>query len=168
MKPRLIFMTLTAVLWTGAATAQTQQDEEPVISDDAFEQIELDAGSDVVTRGSSHTGNISEIHLNADVYRTGKRGVCIKMNPTIPGNTPWACLYAGGRSWGNDPLVFTQIRTLSVESAREWTLEWEAFRDISRLLHDAFISNKRCQIVYGDATADRPLNPIRIISCYNR
>ena len=128
-----------------------------------FEQIELDAGSDVVTRGqASHTGTISELHLNLQYYRQQNRGMCIKMNPTIPGKTPWACLYLSV-----DPLLFPILGVNGGPSTRGDYFNWMGKEQISRLLHDAFISKKRCTIVFFDASSTGKHNIIGIVSCFN-
>ena len=163
MKPELIIMALTAIVWTVAGNTQTQQDEEQVISEKAFEQIELDAESDVVTRGLSHTGTISEIHLNLEYYGKEWRSTCIKMNPTIPGRTPWACLYMKHM----DPVVHHTRGWDTGADAQKFAFLAMGQEHINRLLHDAFINNKRCKIVFTDYISSGRLNNIDIVSCYN-
>src|SRR5258706_14226368 len=41
---------------------------------------------------SAHTGKISVYHLNSDFKG---RGSCIQMNPALPGNVIWACVWQG-------------------------------------------------------------------------
>ena len=170
MKAGLIIVVLTVVVWAVNGNAQTQQDEEQVISEEAFEQIELDAGSDVDTRGlrlSSHAGTISEIHLNRANYESQNRGICIKMNPPIPGT--WACLYMQNSWMAVDPLLHPQMgivgRSMSVVGDY---YRWLGNQEISRLLHDAFISNKRCWIEFSDGSSAGKHNMIQTVACYNQ
>lgn len=172
MKPRPIIMGLAVVLLGAAGIAEAQQDEEQPISSKDLNQMELEDGSDLVARGAqyTHTGNISEIHLNPDLYESEYRAACIKMNPTIPGKTPWACLYAGSMGWlsAMDPLITSQVLPLDSKSAYSSFWRMKAYEDMSRLLHDAFASNKRCKIWYSDVGPRGDLNSIKIISCYNQ
>lgn len=81
---------------------------------------------------ASATGKIKAYQLNSDIPG---RGVCVAMNPALPGSG-WACL------WKNNFL----------------------YPEITDLLRDAFISEKTCSVnwITADARGDAL---IAIVEC---
>jgi hypothetical protein len=74
------------------------------------------------TWAATHSGRIQLYHLNATVQ---DRGVCIRMNPPLPG-TGWACL------WQNNLL----------------------YGEITDLLLKGYIYRKSCAVVWNTTDSD--------------
>jgi hypothetical protein len=74
----------------------------------AFAVMMLDASTALA---ASSTGKITEYHLNgSSAYQT--RGVCIRMNPVLPTNGGWACLYKNN-------YLYREITDLFLEAYKE-------------------------------------------------
>ena len=169
MRPKLL-MQIALVSFAVFGNAHAQQDEEQKFSEGALEQAQPGVESEVTPRGGRrhHTGTIKELHINLDLYATKQRGLCIQMNPPINGT--WACLWTGGRT---HPSIWELIMktghqiTYDHKSAAGAYFWWKGYDDMSRLLNDAFLHNKRCSISYVEP-GYYDINWIRTVSCFSQ
>ncbi len=70
---------------------------------------------------ASASGTISEYHLNSQV---AQRGVCIKMNPTLPTAGGWLCLW-------KDNALYQEVTNLLLEgysSRKTCLVNWSTYR----------------------------------------
>ncbi|MBC6430611.1 hypothetical protein FM036_07120 [Nostoc sp. HG1] len=82
----------------------------------------------------SASGKISEYHLNGG---EPGRGVCIKMNPTLPSVGSWVCL------WKDNGL----------------------YQEVTNLLLEGYSAKKTCTVIW--TTYRGGLAAIDYVSCYN-